>query len=101
MAIELERPFRDYVTVEELPRTGDARKFVTLFMFQLEGTNRTETRRNEWSYSGTQEAVDQNAGVDGLAPRQQRSIEQLERAITQEGGRIYASADSKLPIWAK
>ncbi len=99
MAIELKKPFSHYVAIEELPKTGDARKFVTVFVYQVEGTNRTETRKIEWSYSGTQEAIDQKAGVDGLTGRRQRSIEQLEQVVAREGGRVYETDGSKIPIW--
>jgi hypothetical protein len=103
MAIELKKPFSHYVAVDELPKTGDARKFVVNFPYQIEGTAKTGRRFVEWSYTGTQEAIDQNSGLDGLARRQQRAIEQLERSIAKEvaasGDRIYDSPDQKIPLW--
>ena len=105
MGIKLKMPFSDYVAIQKLPKTGDATKFVTIFAFQMEGTGRTGTRRKEWLYSGTQEAIDKKAGIDGLTPRQQRALESLLRAIEQElkdsGERIYETADRQLPIWGQ
>jgi hypothetical protein len=103
--IKLKKPFADYVSVDELPKTGDATKFIGIFPFQIEGSSKTETRRIEWSYSGTQAAIDKKAGVDGLTPRQQRALESLlhaiERELGQKGERVYETPGQKLPIWGK
>ena len=105
MGIQLKKPFSTYVAFEELPRTGDARKFLAIFPFQVEGTNQMQDRRVAMSYSGTQEAIDQKNGVDGLMLRKKQTIEQLERIVSDEmkanRGRLFESADTKFPIWAK
>jgi hypothetical protein len=103
--MKLSKPFREYVSVEKLPKTGDTTRFVAIFPFQIEGSDRIETRRVEWPYSGTQAAVDEKAGVDGLTPRQQRAVEHLHRVIENElkasGGRIYETPGQKIPVWGK
>lgn len=105
MGIELKKPFSSYIAFEELPRTGDARKFVAIFPFQVEGTNQMQDRRMEMRYSGTQEAIDEKKGVDGLTPRKKQIIEQLERVVADEikanGDRLYESGDTRFPIWGK
>jgi hypothetical protein len=105
MGMALEKPFAEYVAVEPMSVTGDAQKFQALFPYAVEGTNKVETRRYEWSYSGTQAAVDENAGVDGLALRRKRALELFQRSIEVElgekGDRIYEVATQKLPIWGK
>lgn len=105
MGIELKRPFSEYVAIDELPATGDAKKFVAHFVFQLEGTTKTETRSIEWSYSGTAQAIDQKNGVDGLRGRRQRALQQLERSVSAEldeiDDRVYDSPESKIPIRGK
>jgi hypothetical protein len=104
--MKLSKPFSEYVSVEKLPvRGGGATKFVVVFPFQIEGTDKIETRRLEWPYSGTQAAVDEKAGVDGLTPRHRRALEHLQRVIENElkasGGRIYETPGQKIPVWGK
>lgn len=69
-------------------------KFVPTFPFQIEGTDKVETRHVEWMYSGSQ---------DGAAARLQRAYEQLERIVRDElatrGGRVYEKPGQKIPIW--
>jgi hypothetical protein len=75
------------------------------FSFQHEGTQKIASRRIEWTYSGTQEAVDQKAQVDGAALRQQREIWRLEKSIDTElkstGARIYSTQETRFPIWSR
>jgi hypothetical protein len=102
MALDISKPFDSYVTQQELPRTGDARKFETRLTYEIEGTGRTEYRRVEWRYSGTQEAVDRNAGVDGLKGRREGAVAQLRAAVEKElkegGFRLYADGDRPMLI---
>jgi len=57
------------------------------------------------TYSGTQEAIDQKAAIDGAAGRMQRALDQWERIVRDElatrGGRIYEKPGQKIPIWGK
>lgn len=102
MAIEISKPFESYVTHRELPRTGDARRFETRLTYEIEGTGRTESRQLEWTYSGTQEAIDQKAGVDGLKGRRERATAQLRAVLKKELDaarfRLYADGDRPMLI---
>jgi hypothetical protein len=102
MSIELAKPFSEYVTVKELDPVGDGRRFVAIFLFQEEGTKRMSARRVEWRYSGAQAAVDEKAGVDGLAPRRAKEIEglrlALEAELREKDGRVYEIAGQKIPF---
>lgn len=84
MTIQISKPFESYVAEEELPRTGDARKFKMYMPYEIEGTNKTSSWQREWRYSGTQEAIDQKNGVDGLSGRRQREMAMLRTAIEKE-----------------
>ena len=105
MGIELRKPFGQYVAVSELPKTGDATKFVVEFPFQIEGTSSIQSRHKTWTYSDTLRAIDEKAGADGLSDRRGTTTEQLRRAIAEEldqtGARLYDSPDTKFPIWGK
>lgn len=69
MTIQTAKPFASYVAERELPRAGDARKFEFHFLYQVEGTSEIASYHWPWRYSGTQEAIDEKAGVDGYAGR--------------------------------
>lgn len=103
MSIELSKPFSDYVTVKELDPVGDGRRFVAIFLFQVEGTKQTSARRVEWRYAGAQAAVDENAGVDGIAAQRAKEIEGLRQAMESElsenGARVYEAPGRKIPLW--
>lgn len=105
MTLELKKPFRTYVAVDELAPTGDARKFVANLPFQREGTIKMEHRRHEWTYSGTQTAIDQKNGVDGVPARTEVEVARLQRAVEDElkksGERLYEVSDTKFPVWGK
>lgn len=94
--------FMSRVAEEELPKTGDARKFLLSLVYELEGTNRTERRTLEWRYSGTQEAIDQKNGVDGYRGRHEREVESfrqgIERELNERGERLYAKEGSKILV---
>jgi hypothetical protein len=94
VSIEISKPFASYLAIEELPKTRDAREFKITLPFEVEGTSRIEQMSHSWSYSGTQEAVDQKAAVDGLSSRRERAIDGFKRAVeielTRERMRLYA-----------
>lgn len=102
MTIEISKPFEAYVAEEELPRTGDARKFAIHVPYEIEGTNRTSRWRAEWRYSGTQEEIDRKSGVDGLGPRRAREISALlttiENDLRASGERLYEPEGRRLLV---
>lgn len=80
MAIQIARPFESYVAEDELPRTGDGRTFKLHVPYEI----RTSSWQMEWRYSGTQEAIDQEKGVDGLGDRRKRATAMLRAAIEKD-----------------
>jgi hypothetical protein len=58
MTIQASKDFASYVAEEELPRTGDARKFFIHLPYEIEGTIKTGSWAWNWKYSGTQEQLD-------------------------------------------
>jgi hypothetical protein len=102
MSITLAKAFAAYVVERELPRTADARIFELIFLFRVEGTLHTGARRYEWRYFGTQEAIDQRAGKDGLSERHRQAVEAFERSILRElqsrGQRLYSQEGETMPI---
>lgn len=106
MGFELKKPFKEYVAVDDLPKTRDATVFVVSFPYLIEGTIKTERRQLQIAYTGTQEAIDAKNGIkDGLAKQKERAIATLERGIATDlrrsGGRIYETQEQKLPVWGK
>jgi hypothetical protein len=97
VTIQITRPFFAYIAVEELPKIADRRDFIFHLPFEIEGTNRTERAQWPWSYSGTQEAIDQKADVDGLIARSELELKAFRRHLEQElatkGQRLYADGD--------
>ena len=102
VTIQITRPFFAYVAVQELPKTRDCRDFLFLLPFEIEGTTRTQRMQWAWSYSGTQEAVDHEAGTDGLIARSERELEAFRQHVEQElrknGQRLYADGDRPMLI---
>ena len=81
----MKKPFKDYVAVDMLPKTGDATNFVVSFPYQIEGTIRTERKQLPVVYTDTQAAIDAKNGItDGLAQQKEQAIATLERGIAQE-----------------
>ena len=102
MPIQITKPFSAYIAVEELPKTRDRRDFLFHLPFEIEGTNRTERAQWPWSYSGTQETIDQKAGIDGLIARSERELkafrQHLEHELAKNGQRLYADGDRPMLI---
>ena len=105
MTIQISKPFSTYITVEELPKTRDRRDFVFYLPFQVEGTNRQAREQWPWSYSGSQEAIDLKAGIDGLTVRSERELEAfrryIERELEQGGYRLYTDGERPVLIRAR
>jgi hypothetical protein len=105
MGIELKKPFKDYVVMDMLPVTRDATNFVLHFVYQIEGTIKTERKQLPVTYTGTQAQLDANKRVDGLALQKERAIAALERGIARElqlkNERLYEVPGQKMPIWGK
>jgi hypothetical protein len=93
MTIQITKPFAAYVAEEELPRTGDARKFAIHLPYEIEGAIKTGSWRWEWKYSGTQEQLDKNSGKDGLASLREQQLKafhgHIEKQLHEEGERLY------------
>jgi hypothetical protein len=51
---------------------------------QVEGLNKTAFYRWDWKYPGTQESVDQKAGVDGYSGRRERELRSFQRHVEQD-----------------
>ena len=102
MSLQIAKPFSTYIAVEELPKTRDSRDFLFHLPFEIEGTNSTERAQWPWSYSGTQEAIDEKAGIDGLIARSERELkafrQHLERELAKNGQRLYADGDRPMLI---
>lgn len=105
MGFELKKPFKEYVAVDVLPKTGDATNTVITFPYQIEGTKRTEREQFGLAYTDTQAAIDAKNGINGLARQHEEAIATMERAIAQKlklsGDRIYDSPDQRMAIWGK
>jgi hypothetical protein len=103
--LDISKPFESYVSVEELPRTGDARKFLLRLLFEVEGTLETRELTWPWSYSGTQEAIDQKHGADGLRERRMHEIDMFRRHVEYELGvqkrRLYEVEGRETLMWGK
>ena len=102
VTIQITRPFFAYIAVEELPKIADRRDFIFHLPFEIEVTNRTERAQWPWSYSATQEAIDQEADVDCLIARSERELKAFRRHLEQElaakGQRLYADGDRPMLI---
>ena len=102
VTVQISKPFSAYIAVEELPKTRDSRDFLFHLPFEIEGTNRTERVLWPWSYSGTQEAIDQKTDIDGLISRSERELKAFRRHVEQElatkGQRLYADGDRPMLI---
>jgi hypothetical protein len=99
------KPFESYVSVEELPRTGDARKFVLRVVFEVEDTHDPREMTWPWTYSTTQEAIDQRHGADGLRERRMHEIDMFRRHVEYELGvqrrRLYEVDGRETLVWGK
>jgi hypothetical protein len=105
MPIRTDRPFERYVLARELPRTGDSRKFELVLVYRVAGSERTAFIRWAWTYSGTQEAIDTAAGVEGYEARYKRQLAAFERHVINElkasGCCLYSVPGEELPEWGK
>ena len=101
VTIQIAKPFSAYIAVQELPKTRDHRDFVFHLPFEIEGTNRTERAQWPWSYSDTQEAIDNKAGL-GLIDRSERELkafrQHLEQELAKNDQRLYADGDRPMLI---
>lgn len=102
MANEIAAKFADYVFPQDFPRIGDAHKFVFRLPFVIEGSDRAGEIEWPWSYSDTQEAIDQKAGVDGLRIRFEQEMDafrrHVEKELAESGQRLYAVAGTPLLV---
>lgn len=102
MTIQITKPFSAYIAVEELPKIADRRDFIFHLPFEIEGTNRTARAQWPWSYSGTQEAIDQKANIDGLIALSGRELKAFRRHLEQELATkeqwLYADGDRPMLI---
>jgi hypothetical protein len=103
MSIELSKPFGSYVAEEKLVGIADAQVFLFRLPFEIEGTNKTEEMRHgPWKYSGTQQAIDEMSGVDGLKLR--RILEMaafcryVEAELTRQGQHLYEKQGQRILI---
>jgi len=102
VTIQITKPFSAYIAVVELPKIADRRDFIFQLPFEVEGTNRAEKEQWPWSYSGTQEAIDQKADIDGVIARSEQELKAFRRHLEQElvakGQRLYADGDRPVLI---
>lgn len=100
--IQTKKALGEYVAIEELQATGDARKFVAHLPFKREGSIKIETMRWLWKYSGTQEEIDRRAGVDGAEQLKVAQVEAFRRFVESEleraGERLYADESTTMLI---
>ena len=99
MTLQISKPFESYVAVDELPRTGDARKFVFNLPYEIEGTNRMGQFSRQWKYSGTQEAIHGAKGLETLRRSEMQAFElQVIRELRASRERLYAQGDRPILV---
>lgn len=105
MSIQTASPFIAYLLVTELPKFGDAREFEAVLPYQIEGFNKIEFYRWRWRSSGTQEAIDENAGHDGYTERRLRELQSFQRHVEEDlngrGEKLYSIEGQRIPIRGK
>ena len=102
MTIQTDREFASFIAEEELPRTGDARKFVIHLPFEIQDTIKTGSWSWEWKYTGTQEQLDKNAAGNGLAAARDQHLQafrrHIEKELAQQGERLYEVKGKRMLI---
>lgn len=81
--IRLPKQLEKYFVLEELPRTGHARRFC-LYLPYKDGSKDTRCR-SEWKVSSTQEAIDENAVEDRLEHEKSEFRSRIERWLKESG----------------
>ena len=84
MTLRVSREFDSYVTLRELPQIGDARQFLLVIPFKVEGAERIDEMSWPWEYSAEQQAVDQREWRDGFQQRLVREIAMFRRHLEYE-----------------
>jgi len=84
MSIQTEKPFSLVRHWAGSSEDGPRAKIRVLLPYQIEGFNKTAFCRWDRKYSGTQEQVDQKAGVDGYAGRRDRELRSFQRHVEQD-----------------
>jgi hypothetical protein len=101
--LEISNPFESYVSVEELPQLGDARRFLLRLIFEVEGDRTTREMTCPWTYSASQAVIDQKNGFDGLRDRRLLEMDTFRRHVEYELGvqkrRLYQLNGNELLIW--
>jgi hypothetical protein len=94
MTLDITKPFESYVAEDELPRTGDARNFAFTLPYEVEGTHFVAKISREWKYSGTQEAIQGERGLEELRKSEMQAFkQQVARELRESRERLYAQGD--------
>jgi hypothetical protein len=93
--LQISKPFESYVSVEVFPRTGNARSFQLRLLFEVEGTLNTREMTWPWTYSGSEETVARDHGVDGMREQCLREMDRFRRHLEYELGVQNSSVYSK------
>ena len=82
--IELSKPFESYVSVEALPKEGDARRFVLHLQFLVQGSTTTREMTWPWIYAATRKAEDRRKFVDELQTQCMREMALFRKHVEYE-----------------
>jgi hypothetical protein len=91
--------------MEELPNTGDARRFLFHVTFEIEGTRQTRQMTWPWTYTTSRAVPDAHGGGkgDGIKECRLREMDAFRQHVEYElgaqGGRAYSLNGSDVLIW--
>jgi hypothetical protein len=102
MFIQVEGRFDAYVIEKALPKESDARQFMCILLYRLEGSAETDSFRWPWTYAGADEAIDKKMGIDGYHMRRERALRDFQRYVEGElqsrRARLYSVRGEEMPV---
>jgi hypothetical protein len=105
MLIQVAGRFDAYVIEKTLPKANDARQYLCILLYRLEGSTETDSFRWPWTYAGADEAIDKKMGIDGYHMRRERALRDFQRFVEGElhsrGKRLYSVSGEEMPVLGK